>query len=65
MPPSKAANQLKKDRDNARVAANNHFRKAAEYLNLAKVRTSEPEIVNDINTRLNTVNQLISRSAGY
>lgn len=61
----KAANQLKKDRDNARVAANNHFRKAAEYLNLAKVRTSEPEIVNDINTRLNTVNQLISRSAGY
>jgi tetratricopeptide (TPR) repeat protein len=61
----KQANQLKKDRDNARVAANNHFKKAAEYLNMAKVRATEPETINDINTRLNAVNQLISRSAGY
>lgn len=61
----KQANQLKKDRDNARAAANSHFRKAAEYLNAAKTRATEPETINDINTRLNAVNQLISRSSGF
>jgi len=61
----KQANQLKKDRDNARSAANSHFRKAAEYLNAAKTRASEPETINDINNRLNAVNQLISRSSGF
>lgn len=59
------ANTLKRDRDNARIAANNHFRRAAEQLNAAKSRTSEGEVINDINTRLARVNQLISQSSAY
>ncbi len=61
----KQANQLKKDRDAARASANANFRKAAEYLNVAKTKTTEAEILNDINNRLNAVNQLVSRSSGF
>jgi len=59
------ANTLRRDRDNARIAANNHFRKAAEQLNAAKSRTSESEVITDINARLARVNQLISQSSAY
>jgi tetratricopeptide (TPR) repeat protein len=59
----KKATTLRKDRDNARASATNNFRKAAEYLNQAKVRTNESEALADINSRLNRVNQLISSSA--
>jgi tetratricopeptide (TPR) repeat protein len=61
----KKANTLKKDIANVRAAANNHFRKAAEYLNMAKARTSESEAITDINNRLARMNQLISSSSGY
>ncbi|MDD4310672.1 MAG: tetratricopeptide repeat protein, partial [Candidatus Cloacimonetes bacterium] len=61
----KQANNLKRDRDNARNAANAHFRKAAEQLTQAKSRATEAEAVTDINNRLNRVNQLISQSSGY
>lgn len=61
----KQANALKKERDNARAAANNNFRKAAEQLGQAKSRTTDTEALNDINSRLNRVNNLISSSSGY
>ncbi|MBP7310738.1 MAG: tetratricopeptide repeat protein [Candidatus Cloacimonetes bacterium] len=59
------ANTLKKDRDNARLAANANFRKAADYLNQAKSRATENEAITDINNRLSRVNNLISQSSGY
>ena len=59
------ANTLRRDRDNARTAANNHFRRAAEQLNSAKSRTNESEVITDINARLGRVNQLISQSSGF
>lgn len=61
----KKANTLKKDRDNARAAANANFRKAADYFNQAKARANDEEAINDINSRLNRVNQLISSSSGF
>ncbi len=61
----KQANQLKKDRDNAKNAALTHFRKAAEHLNSAVSLTTETESINDINNRLNTINKLISQVSGY
>ncbi|MDD2228817.1 MAG: tetratricopeptide repeat protein [Candidatus Cloacimonetes bacterium] len=59
----KKANTLKKDRDNARLAAVANFRKAADYLNQAKSRATEGESINDINSRLARINQLISSAS--
>jgi hypothetical protein len=61
----KQANTLKKDRDNARNAAVNNFRKAAEYLGMAKSRATDAEAITDINSRLTRVNSLISSASGY
>jgi len=61
----KKADQLKKDISNARVAAANNFRKAAEYLGSAKSLATETESINDINNRLSTINKLISQVSGY
>ncbi len=61
----KKANTLKKDRDNARAAANANFRRAADYFNQAKAKATDEEAINDINNRLSRVNQLISSSSGY
>jgi len=61
----KAANTLKKDRDNARSSANANFRRAADLLNQAKSRATEAEVITDINNRLSRVNNLISQSSGY
>lgn len=59
----KKANTLKKDRDNARLSAVANFRKAADYLNQAKSRATEGESINDINSRLARINQLISSAS--
>jgi len=61
----KKADQLKKDISNARVAAANNFRKAAEYLGSAKSLATETESINDINNRLSTINKLMSQVSGY
>jgi len=61
----KAANTLKKERDNARSSANANFRRAADLLNQAKSRATEAEVITDINNRLSRVNNLISQSSGY
>jgi len=57
------ANRLAKERDAARLAANNYFRRAEDQLKSAKNRTSEPEIILDVESKLTTLAQLISQTS--
>ncbi len=59
------ATTLSKDRDAAKIAANNHFRNAVQQLNTARTLTLEPENLADINSRLSVLNNLISQTSGY
>ena len=58
----KKAKTLKTQRDNARNSAVNNFRKALEYLNNAKARTTDEHAIADINNRIARVNQLINQA---
>ncbi len=58
----KKASTLKTQRDNARNSAVNNFRKALEYLNNAKARTTDEHAITDINNRIARVNQLINQA---
>lgn len=50
-------------RDAARLEANTLFRKADEQLRAAKLRTTEPEVISDIDNKLSVLANLISQSA--
>ncbi len=56
------ATQLSKDRDAAKLAANGLFRKAEEQLRAARNRTSEPEVITDVEGKLSTLAQLINQT---
>lgn len=58
----KTADRLGKERDAARIAANNLFKKAEEQLKAAKARTNEPEIISDVDSKLANLTQLINQS---
>ncbi|MBM4399315.1 MAG: tetratricopeptide repeat protein [Candidatus Cloacimonetes bacterium] len=58
----KTADRLVKERDTARIAANGLFRRAEEQLKAAKNRTSEPEVLLDVDNKLATLSQLISQT---
>lgn len=55
------ANQLKKDRDAAKASALNFFRRAKEQLETARSRTSDASAVADINSKISSLNNLISK----
>lgn len=57
----KKADQLKKDRDAAKNSARSFFLKAKEQLEAARNRASDAEAVRDINNRLSTINNLLSK----
>jgi tetratricopeptide (TPR) repeat protein len=57
------ASRLSKERDAARLAANTYFNKAQDDLKAARNRTSETEILSDINNKLDTVAQLIAQTS--
>jgi len=56
------ATTLRQQRDAARVQANTHFRRAEEMLRSARERTTDAEVLNDINRRLTTIAQLIGQT---
>jgi len=57
----KKADQLKKDRDAAKNSARNFFVKAKEQLEAARNRASDAEALRDINNRISTINNLLSK----
>jgi len=57
----KKANQLKKDRDAAKASALNLLRKAKEQLESARSRTSDTSALSDINSRISSINNMISQ----
>ncbi len=57
------ATQIGNDRDAARTAANNYFRRAEDQLKSAKSRTNEPEVISDIDGKLTTLAQLITQTS--
>jgi phage-related minor tail protein len=57
----KKANQLKKDRDAAKASALSSLRKAKEQLEAARARTSDTSALSDINSRISTINNLITQ----
>ena len=59
------ATRLSGERDAARNSANANFRKAIEQLNAAKLRTNEPEIMDDITSRLGRLQTLVNQTTGY
>ncbi|MCB5252754.1 MAG: tetratricopeptide repeat protein [Candidatus Cloacimonetes bacterium] len=59
------ATQLSKQRDEAKAAANAHFRSAIQQLTTARTLTIEPESLADINNRLSVLNNLLSQTTGY
>ncbi len=59
------ATTLSRERDAAKASANNHFRTAVTHLNTARTLSSEPEILRDIQTRLNSLSNLVSATTGY
>jgi predicted Zn-dependent protease len=59
------ATTLSRERDAAKARANNHFRTAVTHLNTARTLSSEPEILRDIQTRLNSLSNLVSATTGY
>jgi len=61
----KQATSLGKERDAAKQAANNLFRKTDEYLKTARANTTDQEALNDINNRISRVANLINQTSGY
>jgi tetratricopeptide (TPR) repeat protein len=62
----RTADTLGRQRDEARLAANGFFRRADEQLRAARSRTNEPEVISDVEGKLQTLAQLISQtSRGY
>lgn len=59
------ATTLSRDRDAAKAAANTQFRNAVSHLTTARTLSSEPEIQRDIQSRLSTLNNLVSQTAGF
>jgi len=57
------ANRLAKERDAARLSANSFFKRADEQLKSAKSKTSEPEIILDLDGKLTALVQLISQTS--
>jgi tetratricopeptide (TPR) repeat protein len=57
----KKADQLKKDRDAAKNSARNFFLKAKEQLEAARNRATDAAALRDINNRLSTINNLLSK----
>lgn len=57
----KKADQLKKDRDAAKNSARNFFQKSREQLEAARNRASDAAALRDINNRLSTINNLLSK----
>jgi len=57
----KKANQLKKDRDAAKASALSFLRKSKEQLEAARARTSDASALADINSRISTINNMISQ----
>jgi len=57
----KKALDLKKQRDTAKNNAINHFNKALNYLQTARNYTNDTEALNDINSRIAHINQLLSQ----
>lgn len=57
----KKADQLKKDRDAAKASALSFLRKAKEQLESARARTSDASAISDINSRIGSINNMISQ----
>jgi tetratricopeptide (TPR) repeat protein len=57
------ADRIAKERDAARIASNNYFKKAEEQLRAARIRTSEPVVISDIDSKLSTIMQLINTTS--
>lgn len=57
------ADRLGRERDAARTAANGFFRRADENLRAAKIRTNEPEVISDIDSKLVNIAQLINQTS--
>jgi tetratricopeptide (TPR) repeat protein len=57
------ATQAGKERDAARAAALNYFRRAKEQLDGASNRTGDGEILRDIDLRMQTLNQMIQQAS--
>ena len=57
----KKADQLKKDRDAAKASALSFLRKAKEQLESARARTSDASAISDINSRIASINNMISQ----
>jgi len=58
----KTADRLAKDRDAARIAANGLFKRAEDQLRAARIRTSEPEVLSDVDNKLNALTPLINQT---
>ncbi len=58
----RTADRLAKERETAKLAANNFFKKAEEQFKAAKTRTSEPEVIIDLNGKLANIAQLIKQT---
>ncbi len=56
------ATTLRQQRDTAKKQAHTLFRRAEEFLRDARSRTTEPEVLTDINRRLATVTQLVGQT---
>jgi len=59
------ATKLSKERDEAKVSANSHFRTAVQQLTTARTLTIETESLADINSRMSVLNSLVNQTAGY
>ncbi|MEF3694915.1 MAG: tetratricopeptide repeat protein [Candidatus Cloacimonadota bacterium] len=60
----RTATNLRRDRDAAKAQANTQFRRALDQLQSARSRTTDTEIINDLNTRISRVQTLISQTSG-
>lgn len=59
------ATALAKERDAARTAAHNQFRRSADLLSNAGSIAGDPEVQADINSRLSVINNLINQTKGF
>jgi tetratricopeptide (TPR) repeat protein len=59
------ATNLRRDRDAAKTQANTQFRRALDQLQAARSRTTDAEVINDINGRITRVQALINSTSGY
>ena len=57
----KKADQLKKDRDAAKASALNFLRTAKTQLEAARSRTTDASALQDINSRINSINNMINQ----